>query len=125
LGVERIDHGVRSEEDDELVDRLVRAGIPLTMCPISNRKLQVFPDLREHNLKRLLDRGVRVTINSDDPAYFGGYVADNYLELAAAIGLTRDDLAAIARNSIEASFLDDRRRATLLAELDDYLPAVT
>lgn len=121
LGVERIDHGVRGEEDDELVARLVADGIALTMCPISNRKLQVFSSLADHNLKRMMDRGVKVTINSDDPAYFGGYIADNYLQTAEALGLTRDDLAAIARNSIEASFLDDASKAELLAELVVYV----
>ena len=123
LGVERIDHGVRCEEDDELVGRLARRAIPLTMCPISNRKLHVFPDLRDHNLKRLLDRGVKVSINSDDPAYFGGYIAANYLETARALHLTRGDLAQIARNSIEASFLEPDRRRDLLEELDLYIAA--
>ncbi len=121
LGVERIDHGVRSEEDPELIERLVRDAIPLTMCPISNRKLQVFPDLRDHNLKRLMDAGVKVTINSDDPAYFGGYIAANYVQTAEALRLTRDDLAQIARNSIEASFLGDQAKTSLLGELDEYL----
>jgi len=121
LGVERIDHGVRCEDDDELVEWLIAEDIPLTMCPISNRKLQVFKDLKEHNLKRLLDRGVKVTINSDDPAYFGGYIARNYLEAAEALGLSRADLAQIARNSIEASFVERLQRAELLARLDGYL----
>jgi adenosine deaminase len=121
LGVERVDHGVRCEDDDELVARLVAEAVPLTMCPISNRKLQVFPNLAEHNLKRLLERGVKVTINSDDPAYFGGYIAQNYLETAAALGLSRADLAQIARNSIEASFLGTEQRDMLFARLDEYL----
>jgi len=121
LGAERIDHGVRGEEDDELIDRLVADGIALTMCPISNRKLHVVQHLADHNLKRLMDRGVKVTINSDDPAYFGGYVGDNYVQTAEALGLTRDDLAQIARNSIEASFLDEGGKAELLAELAAYV----
>jgi len=121
LGAERIDHGVRAEEDEELIERLVSEGIALTMCPISNHKLQVFAELADHNLKRMMERGVRVTINSDDPAYFGGYVAQNYVETAAALGLDRGDLAQLARNSIEASFLDDASRAELVAELDNYL----
>ena len=125
LGAERIDHGIRAEEDDELVERLARDGIPLTMCPISNRKLQVFSDLSDHNLKRLMDRGVRVTINSDDPAYFGGYVAENYSQTARALGLNRSDIAQIARNSIEASFLDSDAKALLLGELDQYLAQAT
>ena len=121
LGAERIDHGVACEQDDALVARLVAEGIALTVCPLSNSKLQVFPDLRDHNLRRLLQRGVRITINSDDPAYFGGYIGDNYMAAQGALGLTRVELAAIARNAIEASFVDAARRAELLAELDEYL----
>ena len=118
LRVERVDHGVRSEEDAALLDRLAREGVPLTMCPLSNVKLRVIDRLEDHNLKRLLDRGLRVMINSDDPAYFGGYVGDNYVQTAAALGLTRDEVVTLARNSIEATFLDDAEKAELLAELD-------
>ncbi|MCY3656363.1 MAG: adenosine deaminase [Chloroflexi bacterium] len=118
LGVERIDHGVRSEEDAALLERLVREGVPLTMCPLSNVKLRVVDRLEDHNLKRLLDAGVRVLINSDDPAYFGGYIGQNYIETAEALGLTREDVVTIARNSIEATFLDDAPKAELLAELE-------
>ena len=118
LEVERVDHGVRSEEDEGLLERLVRDRVPLTMCPLSNVKLRVVDRLEDHNLKRLLNRGVRVTINSDDPAYFGGYVGQNYIETAAALGLTRDEVVAIARNSIEATFLDATAKAALLAEID-------
>ncbi len=125
LGVERIDHGVRAEEDAGLLDRLVRESIPLTMCPLSNIKLRVFDSLADHNLKRLLERGVRVTVNSDDPAYFGGYVADNYLAVAEALDLSRADLVQLARNSLEASFLPNGRREELLAELDEYAGSVS
>ena len=118
LGSERIDHGVRSAEDPALVDRLVAEQIPLTMCPLSNVKLRVFDRLEDHNLKELLDRGVRVTINSDDPAYFGGYVLDNYVAIAEALDLSRDDVITLARNSIEATFLSADEKAALLAELD-------
>ncbi|MEA2010127.1 MAG: adenosine deaminase [Actinomycetota bacterium] len=118
LGAERIDHGVRCDEDPALVERLVSEQIPLTMCPLSNVKLRVFDRLEDHNLKRLLDSGVRVTINSDDPAYFGGYVLDNYVATAEALDLSREDLVVLARNSIEASFVDDEDRTALLAELD-------
>jgi adenosine deaminase len=118
LEVERIDHGVRCEEDPEVVDRLVRDRIPLTMCPLSNVKLRVFDTIRDHNLKRLLDLGVMATVNSDDPAYFGGYVLDNYIAVANGLGLTRDDLVTLARNSIEASFLGDEEKAPFLEELD-------
>lgn len=122
LGVERIDHGVRAEEDPALVARLVADEVPLTMCPVSNQKLKVFPDLADHNLKRLLDRGVVVSINSDDPSYFGAYIADNYLAAATALDLSRDDLVRLAKNSIESSFLSERRRRELLAELHAYAP---
>ena len=118
LEVERVDHGVRSEEDEGLLERLVRDRVPLTMCPLSNVKLRVVDRLEDHNLKRLLNRGVRVTINSDDPAYFGGYIGRNYVETAEALGLTRDEVVAIARNSIEATFLDAAAKAALLAEID-------
>jgi adenosine deaminase len=119
LGAERVDHGVRCDEDPALVERLVREQIPLTMCPLSNVKLQVFDRLEDHNLKRLLDQGVRVTINSDDPAYFGGYVLDNYVATAEALNLSREDLVTLARNSIEAAFLGREDKAVLLAELAD------
>jgi adenosine deaminase len=107
LKVRRIDHGVRSEEDPELLARLARERVPLTMCPLSNVRLRVFERIEDHNLKRLLERGLCVTVNSDDPAYFGGYVADNYLAVQRALGLSRDDLAQLASNSFEASFLPD------------------
>lgn len=120
LGAERIDHGVAAEQDDAVVERLVREQIPLTMCPLSNRALQVVGDLRDHNLKRLLDRGVRVTVNSDDPAYFGGYLTDNYLAIQRALDLDRADLTTLARNAIEGSFLPPEGKSGLLAELDAY-----
>ena len=112
LKVERIDHGVRCAEDERLMERLVEQQIPLTVCPLSNVRLRVFPDLGQHNLKRLLDRGLLVTVNSDDPAYFGGYVADNYAASAEALQLDADDLIKLARNSFTASFLaeDEKRR---------------
>ena len=123
LGAERIDHGVRAEEDPELVARLVREQIPLTMCPLSNVRLRVFDRLEDHNLGRLMEAGVKVTINSDDPAFFGGYVGTNYVETAAALGLDRDALIRIARNSLEATFLPDAEKAALVAELDAYTSA--
>lgn len=115
LGAERIDHGVRSEEDPALVARLARDGVPLTVCPLSNVRLRVVGRLEDHNLKRLHDRGVRVSLHSDDPAYFGGYVGDNYLAAARALGLAREDVEAMARASIEASFLGAGEKAALLA----------
>lgn len=124
LGVERIDHGVRAADDPTLVERLVREQIPLTMCPLSNQKLQVFPDLGDHILKELMDAGVLVTVNSDDPAYFGGYVGDNYLAIASALDLSRDDLVQLARNSVTASFLPGDRKATLQQEITDYIAPI-
>lgn len=124
LGVERIDHGVRSEEDPALIDRLVAEDIALTVCPLSNLALKVFDNLGDHNLKRLLDRGVKVTINSDDPAYFGGHIAQNYLATASALDLSRDELAKLARNSFEAAFVADEERAGWIGELDQYLANV-
>jgi adenine deaminase len=112
LQVQRIDHGVRCEEDPALVRRLVHERMPLTVCPLSNVRLNVFAAIEAHNLKRLLDRGVCVTVNSDDPAYFGGYVLENYLAVQRGLGLSYADLALLAHNSFEASFLgpDDKRR---------------
>ncbi|MDP2622838.1 MAG: adenosine deaminase [Actinomycetota bacterium] len=120
LGAERIDHGVAAEQDDALVERLVREKVPLTMCPLSNLALRVVEDLREHNLKRLLDRGVRVTVNSDDPAYFGGYVTDNYLAIQQALDLDRADVVTLARNAIDATFLTADGKARLRDELASY-----
>lgn len=105
LGVRRIDHGVRCLEDPKLVARLAADQIPLTVCPLSNVKLRVFDTIRDHNLRELLDRGLKVTINSDDPAYFGGYINENYSAVAGALALTRAELEQIAKNSFEASFM--------------------
>jgi adenosine deaminase len=118
LRVERIDHGVRSDGDASVVAKLVATQIPLTMCPISNVKLKVFDQMADHNLKRLLDLGVKVTVNSDDPAYFGGYVLDNYVAVADALKLSNEDLIQLARNSIEGSFLSSNEKASLIEELE-------
>ena len=118
LQVRRIDHGVRCEEDPELVRRLVRDRVPLTVCPLSNVKLQVFDRIESHNLKRLLDLGLCVTVNSDDPAYFGGYLLENYLAVQQALDLSKADVARLARNSIEASFLSAPEQRRWLAVID-------
>jgi adenosine deaminase len=110
LGVSRIDHGVRCLEDPTVVEELVARRIPLTVCPLSNVKLRVFKSIKDHNLRELLRRGIVATINSDDPAYFGGYIVDNFL----ALDLTEDEVRQLARNSFEASFLS--------AEEKRYLP---
>lgn len=123
LGVSRIDHGVRAEEDPALLDELVDRRIPLTVCPLSNVKLRVFPSLREHNLRRLLERGLLVTVNSDDPAFFGGYVEQNFLAAQQALDLSREQVHRLARNSFEASFLEPADKQRLIAELDACLVA--
>jgi adenosine deaminase len=120
LKARRIDHGVRCVEDDRLVGRLVEEQIPLTVCPLSNVKLRVFPNLRAHNLKRLLDRGLLVTVNSDDPAYFGGYVADNLEASVVALGLSLEQQLTLARNSFVASFLKEDQRRLYLDEVDRF-----
>ena len=117
LGVERIDHGVRCLEDEQLVRRLVEDQVPLTVCPLSNVSLRVVDDIASHPLSTMLERGIKVTVNSDDPAYFGGYVDDNLDALTQAGHLTRADLVTLARNSIEASFADPGRKQQLLDEL--------
>jgi adenosine deaminase len=123
LGVRRIDHGVRCLEDDQLVERLARDRVPLTVCPLSNVRLAVFPSLADHTIGLLLDRGLCVTVNSDDPAYFGGYVGDNYRAIADELGLDRSQLVTLARNSFEAAVLDPAERAQHLAALEAFLRA--
>ena len=123
LQVSRIDHGVRCEEDPALVERLAREGMPLTVCPLSNVKLKVVSRIEDHNLKRLLDRGLCVTVNSDDPAYFGGYVAQNYLAVQRGLDLSREDIARLARNSIQASFIGAVDKRRWLDEIDRFVCA--
>ena len=118
LKVERIDHGVQSEKDPLLMQRLARDRIPLTVCPLSNLKLCVFPQLADHNIGALLDAGLVATINSDDPAYFGGYMNDNFIETFAATGLTAAHAYRLARNSFEASFIDAAARRKYIDLLD-------
>jgi adenosine deaminase len=118
LKVARIDHGVRSLEDPRLVARLRDERIPLTVCPLSNVKLHVVERLRDHPLGAMLDAGLLATVNSDDPAYFGGYAGDNYAQVASALGLGNEALLALARNSFEAAFLTAAERETYLALLE-------
>jgi adenosine deaminase len=120
LKVRRIDHGVRCEEAPELLGRLARDQVPLTICPLSNVSLKVFERIENINLKRLLDHGLCVTVNSDDPAYFGGYLLENFLAVQRALGLSKDDLTALARNSVTASFLDEPAKRRWLAAIDTY-----
>lgn len=123
LHVERVDHGVQSVEDPALMKRLASERVPLTVCPLSNVRLRGVPSLAEHPLPQLLEAGVVVTINSDDPAYFGGYVDANYAAVAEQFGLDDEDLAMLARNSVEASFLPPDRKAELHQEIEAWLAA--
>jgi adenosine deaminase len=118
LGVSRIDHGVRCLEHPPLVERLAAEKVPLTVCPLSNVKLRVFPTLADHPLRRMLGRGLNVSLHSDDPAYFGGYITDNYLAVADTLGLSAAEVVALARNAIESTFLDGAGKQRLRAELD-------
>lgn len=123
VGTDRIDHGNRAMEDPALVERLRREAMTLTVCPLSNLKLCVVDDLAHHPIDRMLAEGLRATINSDDPAYFGGYVGDNYRAVAAARNLTRADLVTLARNSFAGAFLPAEQIAAHLARLDDFVAA--
>jgi adenosine deaminase len=121
LKVKRIDHGVRCLEDPQLVARLKQERIPLTVCPLSNIKLCVFDRMANHNIKALLETGLCVTINSDDPAYFGGYVTDNYLAVADALPFSPEQIIQLAKNSFEASFISDGKKQRYYNELDRLL----
>ncbi|MGZ3239965.1 MAG: adenosine deaminase [Burkholderiaceae bacterium] len=120
LHVERIDHGVRCLGDAALTQRLARDKIALTVCPLSNIKLRVFDQMRDHNLRKLLEAGLVVTINSDDPAYFGGYMNDNFVATFESLGLDRDDAKQLAKNSFNASFLDASTKQKYLDEVDAF-----
>lgn len=120
LNVMRIDHGVRSIDDKKLIDELSKRQIPLTVCPLSNLKLKVVSDLKDHPLKKMLDKNLLVTINSDDPSYFGGYVNQNYLEVAHALNLTKEDILVLAKNSFQASFLSDAEKQRYIQMIDDF-----
>jgi adenine deaminase len=121
LGCVRIDHGNHSIDDASLVGRLAREQVPLTMCPLSNLRLRVVDDLAHHPLRRLMDKGVLVTVNSDDPAYFGGYVNQNYVAISAALALARGDIATIVRNGIKASLMTAAEQDKALADVDRVL----
>ena len=117
LGVDRIDHGNRALDDPALVRRLADRGIALTVCPLSNLRLGGVPSLEQHPLKRMLDAGLKATVNSDDPAYFGGYLVDNFVAVAEALGLARPDLATLVRNSIDGSFMAETAKRAYLARI--------
>ena len=117
LNVRRIDHGVKCLEDELLVKELVKRKIPLTVCPLSNAKLGVFKSLEKHNLKKMLNEGLMVTINSDDPAYFGGYINEIFLETALSLDLNEDEIINLAKNSFEASFLSSKEKNEMINKL--------
>ena len=120
LHIDRIDHGNRCLEDEKLVARIVENGLTLTVCPLSNLSLCVVKDLKQHPLKNMLAKGLKATINSDDPAYFGGYLNKNYIETQKAIGLTRDELITLAKNSFRGSFLSQQEIETHCGAIDVY-----
>jgi adenine deaminase len=125
LGVGRIDHGNRSLEDEMLVSRLARERMALTVCPLSNLRLRVVDDLKRHPLRRMLDKGLMASVNSDDPAYFGGYVGDNYRAVADALALTREEIVATVRNGFQSSLMSAAAKAEALAEIDRVLAATS
>ncbi len=120
LAVDRIDHGVRSIEDAALMSKLVVEQVPLTVCPLSNVRLRVFERMADHNILKLLDDGVCVTVNSDDPAYFGGYMNENFIAMEAELGLNREQALQLARNSFAASFLSEDRIARYIEQVNQY-----
>lgn len=120
LQVERIDHGVRCLEDPALAERLASSGMALTVCPLSNVKLRVFNEIEDHNLAQLLDAGIAATVNSDDPAYFGGYINDNFIAVFKALGLDREHAKILARNSFNASFMPEHQKQAKLAEVEAW-----
>ncbi len=125
LDVARIDHGVRCVEDPQLVDYLVRRQIPLTVCPLSNVRLCVFDSMQQHNLKHLLDLGLCVTVNSDDPAYFGGYITENFAAVQSALRLSPQDIYQLVKNSFTATFLPPDEKQVRLDELEQFVASAT
>ena len=121
LNIHRLDHGNRSLEDEDLTRRLQEIQIALTVCPLSNYKLAGVTDMTKHPLRQMLDNGLKATINSDDPAYFGGYMTENYMAVVEALGLTKDDIITLARNGIDATFCNTSQKAALSQKLDQYL----
>ena len=120
LKVERIDHGNHSLDDENLTKRIAEEKIPLTVCPLSNLQLKVVKDLKEHPLKKMLNENLKATVNSDDPAYFGGYVNENFVQVAQALDLTKEDIYTLAKNSFEASFLEESAKKDFVRKLDEY-----
>ncbi|MGR5178479.1 adenosine deaminase [Vibrio parahaemolyticus] len=121
LGVSRVDHGVRCVESDALVEQLIESQMPLTVCPLSNIKLCVFKSMADHNIVELLRKGVAVTINSDDPAYFGGYMTDNFLAVSQAHKMSKEEIAKFTLNAIDASFIDNEKKQAYRQRVNHYL----
>lgn len=122
LNVDRIDHGVRCEADPDLVDRLADRGTPLTVCPCSNIMLRVFPDMTKHNIRRLHEAGLCVSVNSDDPSYFGGYINENFAAIQQALGFSDDELWQLARNGFTSAFISEDLRNRYMTDLDQHRP---
>lgn len=118
LKVDRIDHGNRSLEDGELVKRLALEKITLTVCPLSNLKLCVVNDLKDHPLRRMLELGLKATVNSDDPSYFGGYMNDNFIQISDALNLTYEEIVSVVKNGFDGAYIKPSRKAILMSELD-------
>ncbi|MGB1310521.1 MAG: adenosine deaminase [Leucothrix sp.] len=125
LKVDRIDHGNRALEDAALTQRIANEGLALTVCPLSNLKLCVVDDLKNHPMRKMLDAGLKATMNSDDPAYFGGYMNENFLQLTEALNLTQDEVVTLARNGFEAAFVSQEHKQTMLSRLDRYVAAAS
>jgi adenine deaminase len=123
LHVARIDHGNHALDDPALIDRLARERVPLTICPLSNLRLRVVDDIHRHPLRTMMDKGLLVSVNSDDPAYFGGYVNENYVAMQQALGLSDEHLAQLARNSFDAAFLTVEEKQALARRVDNYVAA--
>jgi len=120
LKVSRVDHCIHCMDDEKLIKELVKRKIPLTVCPLSNFKLRVVTDLKDHPLKKMTQKGLLVTVNSDDPAYFGGYINENYLAASSALGLTKEDLYKLAKNSFAGSFISEKEKKEMIKKLDVY-----
>lgn len=121
LHVHRIDHGVQAINSKILMERLKKEQIPLTVCPFSNTKLKVFQDMKEHNIKKMLDFGLNVTVNSDDPAYFGGYLNDNFVAIYKALNLSKEEIIKLAKNSFNSSFIGTEEKEILCKTIDDFV----
>jgi adenosine deaminase len=123
LGVSRVDHGVRCTESEELMQRLIKENMPLTVCPQSNIRLKVYEHMSQHPILELLDKGLMVTVNADDPSFFGGYLVKNYTQLSEHLGMTRQQATHLAANSLLASFVSDETKQEYLEELEDMVAA--